>query len=220
MVLSSTEIMVTWDMVPPIDQNGIITMYEVQYEPLETFNGAIGTLSETVLTSNMTVTLTALQEFVEYNISVRAFTVVGPSPYSLPVTQTTLEDGKANSLLTMTLLPMLPAPSAAPRNVTATALTFSSVLVEWDELLRIDQSGIVIAYEVLLQWTAVRDGISVMEERRQNSTGLSITVADLAGDVLYNVSVRAYTVAGAGSYSTPPFSVMTPEGRKSCSVWV
>ena len=90
---SSTSIGVTWDMVPAIDQNGIITMYEVRYEPLETFGGQIQTQNMAVLAPNMSVTLTDLQEFVNYNISVRAYTSVGEGPYSSEVTAMTQQDG-------------------------------------------------------------------------------------------------------------------------------
>ncbi len=91
---SSTSIMVTWDMVPAIDQNGIITMYEVQYEPLEMFDGQIQTNTTIVSAPMMSVTLTDLQEFVNYNISVRAYTSEGEGPYSRGVVEMTLEDGK------------------------------------------------------------------------------------------------------------------------------
>ena len=93
MVVSSTSIMVTWDLVSAIDQNGIITMYEVQYEPLETFGGQIQTQTVNVAAPMMSVTLTSLQEFVNYNISVRAFTSVGEGPYSPGVAEMTPEDG-------------------------------------------------------------------------------------------------------------------------------
>ena len=93
MVASSTEIMVTWDMVPAIDQNGIITMYEVRYEPLETFGGQIQTQTMTVQAPMMSVTLRNLQEFVNYNISVRAYTSVGEGPYSSGMTAMTQQDG-------------------------------------------------------------------------------------------------------------------------------
>ena len=89
---SSTSIMVSWDEVPLIDRNGIVTVYEVLYEPLETFGGAI--MAMTVNATNTSTTLTGLQEFVEYNISVRAYTSEGPGPYSEEVNEMTLEDGK------------------------------------------------------------------------------------------------------------------------------
>ena len=96
MVVSSTIINVTWDIVPPIDQNGIITMYEVMYQPLETFNGIISTQTMNVSGTEMSVFLIELQEFVNYNISVRAYTSVGAGPYSDEVTVLTLQDGKCN----------------------------------------------------------------------------------------------------------------------------
>ena len=92
MVESSTTIRVTWEEVPAIDRNGEITEYEVQYEPLETFGGQIAT--STVNTSMLSINLTELQEFVDYNISVRAYTSAGPGPYSDPVTEMTDTDCK------------------------------------------------------------------------------------------------------------------------------
>ncbi len=89
MVVSSTEIIVTWDTVPDVHQNGIITMYEVQYEPLETFDGQIRTQTVNVSAVMMIVTLQHLQEFVNYSISVRAYTSVGEGPYSSEVTAMT-----------------------------------------------------------------------------------------------------------------------------------
>ena len=99
MVTSPTSIVVTWDVVPPIDQNGVITMYEVLYEPLETFDDAIGPLTLNVSDSAMTAVLTGLQEFVNYDISVRAYTNEGEGPYSTEVTEMTVEDGKQNVML-------------------------------------------------------------------------------------------------------------------------
>ena len=89
--LSSTEIMVTWVEVDAIDENGIIINYEVQYQPLQ-FTNILNTIS--INTTNLSENITSLQENVEYNISVRAYTSVGPGPYSDPVTERTLEDRK------------------------------------------------------------------------------------------------------------------------------
>lgn len=77
-----------------IDQNGIIVNYEVLYTPLQTFMGAIRMNIVNVLASDMMLTLKGLQEYVNYSIEVRAYTSEGPGPYSAPVIQLTLEDGK------------------------------------------------------------------------------------------------------------------------------
>ena len=84
MTVSSTSIMVTWNMVLPIDQNGVITMYEVMYTPLEVFGGAIGTNTTRVSGSELSVVLMGLQEYVNYTLSVRAYTSVGMGLDSAP----------------------------------------------------------------------------------------------------------------------------------------
>ena len=94
-VTSSTEIIVSWEEVPAINQNGLTTTYEIEYVPLETFGGQIFT--DTVNTSDGSVlmmVLTGLEEYVRYNISVRAYTIVGPGPYSDPVSERTDSDSK------------------------------------------------------------------------------------------------------------------------------
>ena len=94
--LSSTEIMVTWEEVPMI---GNIINYEVQIEPLD-FSADI--ITNLLNTTNLSILVTGLEEYVNYNISVRAYTSVGPGPYSDPVTERTLEDG--NVLITLFIL--------------------------------------------------------------------------------------------------------------------
>ena len=95
--LSSNQILVTWDMVPPIDQNGVITVYQVLYQPLQTFNGAIR--QQTLNVTGLAANLTDLEEFVNYSIAVRAYTSVGGGPYSEPITERTDEDGNVAMLL-------------------------------------------------------------------------------------------------------------------------
>ena len=87
-----------WEEVLPINQNGEITSYEVEYVPLETFGGQIST--NTVSTfdgSLLMLVLARLEEYVRYNISVRAYTSVGPGPYSDPVSERTDTDSKGES---------------------------------------------------------------------------------------------------------------------------
>ena len=87
--LSSTEILVTWDTVPFLEQNGVITSYQVFYQPLQISDGT----SRTMTVTEKTAFLGGLEEYVEYNISVRAYTSVGAGPYSDGIVERTLEDG-------------------------------------------------------------------------------------------------------------------------------
>ena len=99
-VLSPTSIVVTWNEVPPIDQNGEIIGYDLIYEPLETFSGAIElTRVNNLPASSPGLTLHGLEEYVSYNISVSASTQVGPGPFSVPLTAVTDEAGKRYIIL-------------------------------------------------------------------------------------------------------------------------
>ena len=79
-----------WAEVPTIDENGVIVNYEVQVEPLD-FTDVLTIIY--VNTTTLSTVVSDLQEFVRYNFSVRAYTSVGPGPFSPPVTERTLEDG-------------------------------------------------------------------------------------------------------------------------------
>ena len=50
-------------------------------------------MKEIVNASGLVLELTGLEAFVEYSISVRAYTSQGPGPFSDDVTQVTREDG-------------------------------------------------------------------------------------------------------------------------------
>ena len=97
-VISSTEILVSWSEVPELDQNGVIINYEVQLEPLD-FPANISV--DLVNTTSLQERSTDLEEFVSYSIIVRAYTSVGPGPYSNPVTERTSEDGNVHILFTL-----------------------------------------------------------------------------------------------------------------------
>ena len=97
-VRSPTEMEVSWVELSDICQKGDVTVYEIQYEPLQTF-GVLVTHFENVTAPAGMGILTGLEEFVEYNISVRTYTSVGPGPYSDGVIERTLEDGKVDIFL-------------------------------------------------------------------------------------------------------------------------
>ena len=91
---SSTSISVSWEEVQAELRNGIITGYTITYQSLtENDNGFVQ-----VGPDNRQAILTGLKEFVDYNISVVAFTVKGDGPPSIIVVRTD-EDSKSNIVL-------------------------------------------------------------------------------------------------------------------------
>lgn len=85
-----------------MSRNGIIITYGVLYEPLETFEWRL--MPVLVNTSNLYVVLNSLEEFVGYNVSVRAYTSVGPGPDSNEVFAMTQQDRKWSSYVAVSQL--------------------------------------------------------------------------------------------------------------------
>ena len=91
--VTSSVIQVSWEEVPIIDQNGVITQYEVEYNQT-TFDSVMSPTNTFVDSTVLSVNLIELEEYVDYSIRVKAYTSVGPGPYSEVVMATTLEDCK------------------------------------------------------------------------------------------------------------------------------
>ena len=206
-VLSSTEIEVSWEEVPAINQNGIITMYEVQYIPLETFGGEIYTLTANITnTSLLFIVLTGLEEYVEYNISVRAYTSAGPGPYSDGVVERTDTDRELGNnhmhKLVTSFFNTCTEPAAPPQNVTATAVSPTAIIVSWEDVPAIDQNGVITMYEIHFVPLETFGGqITSDTVNTSNGSVLMMVLTGLEEYVEYNISVRAYTSAGPGPYS-------------------
>ena len=87
--LSPNEIRVQWEPVPLIDHNGIITHYEVAFNQstidILPLNGS------SVNDTELSATVGPLQPFIEYSLSVRAFTSVGAGPFN-PTAQVAMSD--------------------------------------------------------------------------------------------------------------------------------
>ena len=79
-VNSPIEIAVYWEEVPAFNRNGSILFYEVLYRSTLDQTQTLNT------TDNSTfILLLRVEEFVEYNITVRAYTVAGAGVESMPV---------------------------------------------------------------------------------------------------------------------------------------
>ena len=79
-----------WEEVPEIDRNGEIINYEVRVDPAEFQNVTY----ENVSGSELVLVVDGLEEYVNYNFTVRAYTSAGPGPFSVITTSTTDEAGK------------------------------------------------------------------------------------------------------------------------------
>ena len=95
---SSTSIQVSWVARSAADQNGALTVYTVYYQAVGGhFND--GTLKQQAVVAPLSqVVLTGLEEYVEYNISVSAWTSVGEGPLSASIIVRTAEAGKTVSV--------------------------------------------------------------------------------------------------------------------------
>lgn len=81
-------IKVTWRPVPEEKRDGIIILYEV--------NIADGSLNKSNTTSNLTMKIQGLEMFKMYSVRVRAFTRIGPGPFSNSRRLETKEEGMLN----------------------------------------------------------------------------------------------------------------------------
>ena len=89
LTVNSTAIEVQWEQVPEEQRNGEITLYEIRIVP-EKFET---TFSVNVSRTTLTVVITELEEFVNYTFSIRAYTSVGPGPFSTNTTNRTFTAG-------------------------------------------------------------------------------------------------------------------------------
>ena len=99
---SSTSILVSWEELQAELRNGIINGYNITYQSLtENDNGFLQASP-----NDHQANLKGLKEFVEYNISVVAFTVKGDGPPSVIVARTD-QDSESNKLNVFSLYVML-----------------------------------------------------------------------------------------------------------------
>ena len=97
---SSTSISVSWEEVQDELQNGNITGYTIKYQSLTESDNGVVQAGPNDLQAN----LTGLKKFVEYNISVIAFTVKGGGPPNFTVVRTDQDSKSYNTFLLLLLL--------------------------------------------------------------------------------------------------------------------
>ena len=207
----------SWGEVPAIDQNGVITQYEVEYNQF-TFD-SVSTTQNIIVNSTMAV-LTGLEEYVDYSIQVRAYTSVGPGPYSDVVTERTRQDCTYDyssafmvewMIYYFALVPYI-VPASPPSSVSAAALSSTSIQVNWTEVPAIDQNGVITQYEVEYNQTTFTE-VTVYNTAIVYSTMSTTVLSGLEEYVEYSIRVRAYTGVDPGPQSNVTFVTTDEDGN-------
>ena len=174
-----------WD--PPSSPGGIITTYMVTYND-----------TTVDISSNDTdYTITGLNPYTNYSITVSACTSNGCGEQSDVVIETTAEEGKHRSCIdcfmhlvyaicTVFILCLAPNP---PLNVNASTINSTAVRVSWNP--PDITNGIIRYYTVVYR---LNDSSETME---LNSTDVTVVVTDLNPFNYYVFNVLAFTVASS-----------------------
>ena len=91
----ASSLVIAWS--EPLITNGNIESYDVQYRGISNPVNAVSSSFSQIQTLSVNTTMALLQDLVPfsvYNISVRAYTGVGPGPFSDEISVATLEDGE------------------------------------------------------------------------------------------------------------------------------
>ncbi|XP_070580081.1 protein sidekick-2-like isoform X2 [Ptychodera flava] len=135
-----------------------------------------------------------LEEWMAYEVKVRANNEKGSGPYSEAIVERTRDS----------------APTAGPDNVTATAVDSTTIRVTWDAVPPSDQNGQLLGYKVrYCESGAIPDECEFLDTENNASRNADLT--DLRKYVQYDIQVLAYTRIGDGQLSEPPIRVRTLE---------
>ena len=91
-----------------------------------------------------------------------------------------------------------PAPSAAPDSVSISAVTSSSITVQWEMVPCIHRNGDITGYSV--QYGIQGQSTQTMSV---DSKGGSYEITGLQSSTTYSIQVAAMNSAGTGDYSDP-----------------
>ncbi|CAM9665563.1 unnamed protein product [Lampetra fluviatilis] len=218
--LSSSSLLVSWEPPPAHSRHGPITGYTVAYRALP----SQGTPWQPE--DRRSVKLHGLTKWAPYEVTVRAHTVVGPGPPSMPIQARTLED----------------VPSGPPRRVELETVNSTTVRVTWRTPTAGRQHGQVRGYQVHYSRVeagqpqgapAVRDlMLSDKQLEMDDSADYELVVSGLRPESTYSFTMTAYTAKGDGARSKakligtgaavpdrPSVQVSLPESTVALVTW-
>ncbi|XP_035214536.1 tyrosine-protein phosphatase Lar-like [Stegodyphus dumicola] len=192
--VTATSVRIAWSY--DIGSENII-YYVIQYKPKQT-NQEFSELSGI---NTMFYTVRDLTPYTEYEFYVRAVNAIGRGAPSSPAVVTTGEtvDISGSS-----------KPGSAPRNVQATPLSSSTVVVQWDPPK--EPNGQVTGYKV---YYTTRPHLPTQAWHSQIVDNNQLTtISDLQTHSIYTIRVQAFTSRGPGPLS-PPIRMKTQLGVPS-----
>ena len=156
-------------------------------------------------------TITGLQEFSAYILTITASIGVGSSPPASVLVNTS-SASESDGIITrwLTPFPSLPKAPSPPNNLTEVNKTSSSVTISWGEVPCQDQNSVIVEYRVL--YGAVTSGVGGTVA----TSGRTLTVNGLSPYTNYSIEVSAVNSDGAmGPYSSPLFVVTDQSSMSS-----
>ena len=149
------------------DSHGNITMYEVHYVSSD-FGDYVNQTLSTLSGDETSIEIDGLEEFANYTLKMRAYTMVGPGPYSNLMNILTLPDCKDMCVIIcvcmcvtyvylyqmfydMTIIFLPAVPSDSVRNLTAINILSTSVELIWEPVNERDKNGIILSYNIYYQ---------------------------------------------------------------------
>ncbi|XP_063311189.1 receptor-type tyrosine-protein phosphatase delta isoform X3 [Pelobates fuscus] len=193
---SSTSILVSW-LPPPVEnQNGIITGYTIKYMLLDGEDNKPHEIMGISSDINQYL-LEHLEKWTQYQISMIAYTDVGPGPESVPILIRTDED----------------VPSGPPRKVEVEAVNSTSVKVSWRSPVSNKQHGQIRGYQV--HYVRMENGepkgqpmlkdvmLADAQWQYDDTAEHEMIISGLQPETAYSITVTAYTTKGDGARSKP-----------------
>jgi hypothetical protein len=187
--IKSTSVIARWSPLSNTNWSGIPHGYNLTW--VESNNSTVNyqmindTRADSLLVRD-------LEEFTEYTFKIHAVNDAGSSPPSEPVTIMTLED----------------VPSSGPTNLTARALTSTTISVDWNTIPKRHRNGIIRGYKI--QYQAAKTNAPIQYKSVEENNTKHLILNDLKPFTTYHLAVAAYTSLGDGVYG-PTVSVQTLE---------
>ncbi|GFN78217.1 protein sidekick-2, partial [Plakobranchus ocellatus] len=218
--ISPTAIRVRWRQVPRSEWNGDFLGYKIFYRRWSTdfdLNKTSPADLDLVREKTWTIvtlrngsniqghTLLRLEEWMQYQVQMKAYNAVGEGPESVLETERTSEG----------------VPSASPLNIQPQAIAPTSIRVTWSPVPILHQNGNIKGYKVKYKAHGSRD-----EEKFEVVEGedtMNTTLTGLRMFVEYDIQVLAYSRIGDGVLSSkvtirtlagapgPPVNIWFPE---------